>query len=127
MSKVIRYLPEIEDDEQVYVAQLMSQMTDEQAEQFAQVYRQRRKDPPLILFTALLGFVGFAGVHRFLLGQVGMGLLYFLTAGLCLIGTIVDLFNYKALTYRHNQRKADEVSILIRGALPHSDPPRRLE
>ena len=122
MSKVLRYLPELQGEEQVHVAQLLTSMTEEQAEQFAHVYRQRRKDPTLTLITDLLGLLGIAGVHRFMLGQVAMGLIYFLTAGFCFIGTIIDLFNYKSLTYRYNNGQADEVALLIRGALPGSAP-----
>lgn len=113
MAKVIKYTPELEGEEQLYVAQLMKDMTDEQAEHFANVYRQRRKDSDLILFTDLVGFLGVAGIHRFILGQVGMGLLYFLTAGFCGIGTIVDLFMHKQLTQKFNRKKADEVAYLI--------------
>lgn len=126
MAKVIRYMPELDGEEQLYVAQLMKDMTEEQAEQFAHVYRQRRKDPTITLLTALLGFFVIAGVHRFILGQIGMGLLYLFTGGLCLIGTIVDLFNYKNLTYRYNRKQADEVAFLIRGALPSQPEPPRL-
>lgn len=118
MSKVIRYLPELEGEEQLYIAHILKNLTDDQAEQFAHVYRQRRKDPTLTLITALLGFVVVSGVHRFLLGQIGMGLLYLFTAGLCFIGTIVDLFNYKSLTFRYNKIQANDVHMLIRGALP---------
>ena len=53
----------------------------------------------MILVTTILGFFGVAGVQRFLTGQIGMGLLYFFTAGLCFIGTIIDLINHKRLTY----------------------------
>jgi len=114
MAKVIKYAPELDGDEQLYVAQLMKDMTEEQAAYFANVYKERRKDPELILFTDLAGFLGFAGVHRFILGQMGMGLLYFLTVGLCGIGTIVDMFMHKQLAARYNQGKADEVADLIR-------------
>ena len=61
----------------------------------------------LILITCLLGFVIVAGIHRILLRQVGLGILYLFTAGLCLIGTIVDAINYRQLTYEHNRKVAD--------------------
>jgi TM2 domain-containing membrane protein YozV len=35
-------------------------------------------------------FLGMIGVHRFYLGHVGIGILYFLTLGLCGIGWLVD-------------------------------------
>lgn len=113
MAKVIKYTPELEGDEQLYVAQLMKDMTEAQAEHFASVYRERRKDPEVILFTDLAGFLGFAGIHRFVLGQVFLGLVYLFTLGLCGIGTIVDLFMYKQLTQRFNKKQADDVAYLI--------------
>lgn len=83
-------------------------MDDEQAGLFAQVYRARRKDSQMVLILALLGFFGFAGLHRFVLGQIGLGILYFFTLGLCWIGTIVDLVNYKSLAYEYNIKVAHE-------------------
>ena len=119
MSKVIKYLPELQGEEQLAVAQLVSDMTDEQTEQFSHVYRQRLKDATMTLMMALLGFVVVAGVHRFYLGQIGMGLAYLFTGGFCLIGTIVDLFNYRSLTDTYNETQALQVSTLIRGAFPN--------
>ena len=126
MSKVIRYLPELQGEEQLVVAQIVSDMTEEQAEQYSHVYRQRRKDPTITLMTALLGLVVVAGVHRFYLGQIGMGVAYLFTGGFCLIGTIVDLFNYRSLTDSFNEKEALQVATLIRGAFPASDEPAKL-
>ena len=121
MSKVIKYLPELEGDEQVFVAQLYRDLSKEQAEQFAHVYRRRRKDSTTTLLMAVLGFVSVAGIHRFYLGQIGMGLAYFFTVGFCLIGTIVDLVNYRSLTESFNEKQALEVAAMIRGAFPVPD------
>ena len=113
MAKLLEYLPELEGDEAAYVSQLLKQMDDETAERFAKVYRARRKDPQIILFSALAGFLGVAGVHRLIIGHIGMGLLYLLTGGLCVIGTIVDLINYKNLAFEYNRNVAQEVRSLI--------------
>jgi TM2 domain-containing membrane protein YozV len=61
----------------------------------------------------LLGFVGVAGVHRFITEQIGLGILYFFTGGLCLIGTIVDLVNYQNLAFEYNRRVAHEVAAIV--------------
>jgi len=114
MARVIDVLPEISGEEMLYVQALIKDLDDEKARSFASVYRTRRKDPQMILITTLLGFVGFAGVHRFIMGQIGMGILYFFTAGLCLIGTIVDLVNHQKLAFEHNQKIANEVLSMIR-------------
>jgi TM2 domain-containing membrane protein YozV len=114
MSNVIEYLPELEGDEQLYVADLVNDLSEEKARRFARVYRERRKDPQTILLLTLVGFVGVAGVHRFVIDEIGMGLLYFFTAGLCFLGTIVDIVNYKDVAFRYNRQQADEVLALIR-------------
>lgn len=124
MSKVIRYLPELRDDEQIQVATLFHEMSEEQAEQFARVYRQRRKDANITMIMALVCLVGFAGIHRFYLGHVGMGILYLLTWGLCGVGTVVDLLKYRELTYRYNEGQALDVAMLVKGAFPA--PPKEL-
>jgi TM2 domain-containing membrane protein YozV len=114
MAKMYEYLPELEGDEAAYVSKLMQGMDEDTARQFSGVYRARRKDPQTILLTAIIGFFGVAGVHRLLLGHIGMGILYLLTGGLCVIGTIVDLINYKNLAFEYNREVAQEVATLIR-------------
>jgi Predicted membrane protein len=114
MARVIDVLPEVSGEEMLYLQAVLKDMDDEKARTFASVYRTRRKDPQVILITALLGFVGVAGVHRFIMGQIVMGLLYLFTAGLCFIGTIVDLVNYQKLAFEYNQQVANEVLSMIR-------------
>lgn len=113
MANVIDHLPEIDGDESLYVGKLFSDLSDEQASKFSSVYRSRRKDPQTILITCLLGFFLIAGVHRLILNQIGMGILYIFTGGLCLIGTIVDLVNYKDLAFQYNREIAKEVRSYI--------------
>lgn len=113
MANVLRHLPELEGMELGYIQGLMKSMDEDQASLFAQVYRARRKDAQLILILTLVGFFGFAGLHRFILGQVGLGILYILTVGLCFIGTIVDLVNYKSLAYEYNIKVAHETMNIL--------------
>ena len=113
MARIIDVLPELTGEELVFVQSIINTMTDEQARSFANVYRNRRRDPMLLLVLTLLGFVGFAGIHRMLTDQIGMGILYFFTAGLCLIGTIVDLVNYQKMAFEYNSKVAREVATLI--------------
>ena len=40
--------------------------------------------------AAICFFFGYLGVHRFMRGDIGMGFLYLLTAGLCGIGVLID-------------------------------------
>ncbi len=113
MANVLRHLPELEGMELGYIQGLMKNMDEDQASLFAQVYRARRKDAQMILILTLIGFFGFAGLHRFILGQVGLGILYILTVGLCFIGTIVDLVNYKSLAYEYNIKVAHETMNIL--------------
>ncbi len=55
-------------------------------------------------------YIGFPvpGLQRFNLGQIGMGILYFFTAGVCFIGTIVEIVNYRTLALEYNQKMAYE-------------------
>jgi len=115
MATIFQFLPELQGRELVLVQGLTKDYSDEQIQTFANIYRSRRRDPQMILLTTLLGFVVVAGVQRFLVGQIGMGLLYLFTGGLCLIGTIVDLINYQDLTYEYNQRVATEVNAIVKG------------
>lgn len=114
MPNIFQLLPSIEGEEMTFVQSLINDMTEAQAQQFAMAYSARRKDPTTILILALVGFLGFAGIHRFILNQIGMGILYFFTAGLCFIGTIVDLVNYKKLSFEYNSKVAQQVSIMIK-------------
>lgn len=116
MPNVMQLMPSLENDEMVYVQGLVKDFSDNQAQQFANIYNSRRKDPQTILLTAILGFVVVAGVHRFILGQIGMGLLYLFTAGLCLIGTIVDLVNHKKLALEYNSNVARQVATMVRAS-----------
>ena len=113
MANVLKHLPELEGMELGYIQGILKNMNDEQAALFSQVYRARRKDSQMILILTLIGFFGFAGLHRFILGQIGLGILYLLTVGLCFIGTIVDLVNYKSLAYEFNIKVAHETLSLM--------------
>lgn len=114
MSNLIHVLPEAEGDEALYLSKLTFGLTDQELAQFVNLYRARRKDPQTILLTCLLGLIVVPGVHRFILNQVGMGILYLFTGGLCLIGTIVDLVNHKDLAFQYNRKVAQEIKMLLK-------------
>lgn len=107
--KVFEYLPELEGEESQYIGEILRDMDEKEAKLFSTLYRARRRDPVLLLILALIGLLGIAGVHRFLVGQIGMGLLYVFTGGLCLIGTIVDMINYRNFAFEYNRLKAREI------------------
>ena len=114
MANILQLMPYLEGEELMYVQQLIKDFDDEHAQQFASVYNSRRKDPTTIMILTLLGLMGIAGIQRFILNQVGMGILYFLTAGLCFIGTIIDLVNYRKPSFEYNSKEAQQVASLVK-------------
>jgi TM2 domain-containing membrane protein YozV len=115
MANVLQLIPDAEPDEMMYLHMLMEPMNDAQAGMFATIYRSRRKEPTMILLLTLVGFLGIAGINRFVLGQTAMGIVYFLTGGFCFIGVVIDLINHKKLTSEYNQKQAFEVANMMRG------------
>lgn len=102
-------IPGLDMDELSYLQSLTKDLTPEQLKTFAMLYNTERRKPDHILVGGLLGLFAVAGVQRFMVNQIGMGLVYFFTAGLCFIGTIIDLVNYKKLAFEFNQQVATKV------------------
>ena len=48
----------------------------------------------------------FAGIQRFVIDEIFMGLLYFFTGGFCGIGTIINAIRYKELAFEYNRKMA---------------------
>lgn len=65
------------------------------------------KDPNIILIISIL--LGYLGADRFMLGQIGMGLLKLLTFGFCGIWTIIDWFTISKKTKEYNLNKFNSV------------------
>ena len=95
--------PGVTAEEMFLLNQATADLNENQMRNFQMFYASKRKNPNDILIFTLLGFGLVAGVQRFVLGQIGMGLLYFFTGGLCAIGTIVDLVNHKSLANDYNR------------------------
>jgi len=57
---------------------------------FALISSVEMKDPMTLLLISI--FLGSLGVDRFMLGQVGLGIVKLLTLGLCGIWTVIDWF-----------------------------------
>jgi len=109
MKNTLKLFPELEGEELQYIDNSIKELDEEQLEIFAVTYRSRRKEPMLFLILALVGMFGFAGIHRFLAGHIGIGLLFFFTAGLCFVGTIVDMINYKTFSFEYNRKQALQI------------------
>lgn len=93
-------------DEYSFLHHASAGLNQNQMTTFMAVYNSRRKNPTDILMATLLGFLGLAGVQRFMTGQILLGLIYFLTGGFLGIGTLIDAFNYKSIANDYNRHQA---------------------
>jgi TM2 domain-containing membrane protein YozV len=105
---IIQFLYSATPEELVTINSRTKGFSNSELEQFCVIYRSKRKDPQLILILALIGLFGIAGIQRFFIGHIGMGILYFFTAGLCFVGTIIDAVNYKDLAMEYNAKMITE-------------------
>jgi TM2 domain-containing membrane protein YozV len=101
-------LPGISPEEMGYIQQAVSQLTENQQKYFYMNYTTKRKSPQDMLIFCIVGTCLVPGLQRFIVGQIGMGILYLFTGGLCLIGSIVDLVNHKTLALEYNQKMVYE-------------------
>jgi len=107
---VTHYLPELDEPERSFIEHLTAGMSHENIQQFAAAYRQVRKDPQTLRLLAIIGIVAIPGLHRFWVGQVGIGFLYLVTWGLLLFGTATDIIKYRELAFGYNRQLATRIA-----------------
>ena len=107
---VTHYLPELDEPERSFIERLTAGMSHENIQQFAAAYRQVRKDPQTLRLMAIIGIVAIPGLHRFWVGQLGIGVLYLVTWGLLLVGTIMDIVQYRDLAFNYNQQVGKRIA-----------------
>ncbi|MEO8109689.1 MAG: TM2 domain-containing protein [Ginsengibacter sp.] len=112
-ATLLRYLYDVTPEELLTINSHTQGFSDDELTNFCMIYRSKRKDPQTILLLCLLGLVFVAGIHRFVIGHTGMGILYFFTAGLCWIGTIVDAINHKDLALEYNAKMITETLSML--------------
>jgi TM2 domain-containing membrane protein YozV len=100
--------PGITPEEMGFLQQGTAELNESQKKYFYMVYSDKRKSAQDVLIFCLVGLFLVPGLQRFIVGQIGMGLLYLFTVGLCFIGSIVDLINYKSLADEYNRKMAFE-------------------
>ena len=113
-EEMLLTLPGIQPDELMVLRSLTKDMNEAQQNQFYTFYRGRRKEEQTLLLMTLVGFLGFAGIQRFVTGEIVLGILFFLTLGFCGIGTILDLINIKRMTSDYNKSQAVETANMIK-------------
>ena len=110
---ILKHLYNITPEELVTINSRTKGFGEDELLQFCTIYRSKRKDPQIILLLCLVGLFGVAGIQRFVIGHIGMGILYFFTAGLCFIGTIVDAVNHKELALEYNAQMITETLSML--------------
>ncbi|WP_263352004.1 NINE protein [Acidicapsa acidisoli] len=96
--------------------QLTEGMTEQQKFLFQAQYGAERKDRVRILVISV--FLGAFGIDRFLVGDIGLGLLKLLTGGLLGILWLVDIFLIMGRVDDFNRTKAHEIAMTIRMSGP---------
>lgn len=109
-DQMLLMLSNINMEETNYLTNLMKDRTEEEKVEFLTSYNYLRKDPMMILVCSLIGFAGVAGIQRFLVDDILMGILYLVTGGFCLIGTIIDAVRYRDIAFQYNSRVAAMVA-----------------
>lgn len=84
-----RFSGMVPEDTYVLIYKALEELPEERS---AFIYTLNLKSPNVSFGLNLLGFIGLAGMDRFYLGNVGIGLLKFLTLGGYFIWTIYDVF-----------------------------------
>jgi len=82
-------------------------MTDQQKMLFNTQYDSVRKDRGTVLILSVL--FGTLGVDRFLVGDVGMGLLKLFTAGVCGVLWLIDIFTIRTKVDEYNRKQANDI------------------
>lgn len=101
-------LPGISPEELGFLQQGTAELSESQQKYFFMIYSGKRKSPQDMLIFCIVGLFVVPGLQRFMVGQIGMGILFLFTAGLCFIGSIVDLVNHKTLAMEYNRKMAFE-------------------
>lgn len=105
-ENTILLLPYSTAEERSMIQMLLTEKSEEEKSKFMQSYILQRKDPQQILIFTLLGFLGFAGIQRFIIDEIFMGILFFITGGFCGIGTVIDAIRYKEVAFEYNRKMA---------------------
>ena len=100
---------------------LIQDLTEQQKVLFNSQFASDKKDRTLVFVLSVL--FGALGVDRFLVGDIGFGILKLLTFGGCGILWLVDLFLIWNRVDDFNRRKAAEIVATIRMTTPAAAPP----
>jgi TM2 domain-containing membrane protein YozV len=86
---------------------MMQDLNEQQRMLFMSQYDSVKKDRGTVLVLSVL--LGGMGVDRFMIGDVGMGILKLLTLGLCGILWLIDIFTIRGKVDDLNRKNANEI------------------
>ena len=78
----------------------------------SKTYVMNAKNINPLAYFCIVFFLGFFGVHRFIDGSIGTGLLYLFTVGVFGLGWIVDVLNALSLLFRNNKKRISNEDLL---------------
>ena len=105
---------EIQRSEQTYY-RVMQGLPDDKQMVFSMQFNNVKKNPTLAVVLAL--FLGGLGIHKFYLGQVGMGILYLLFSWTFIPSLVafVEAFFISGQVGKYNEKKAIEIAAMLGG------------
>lgn len=95
---------------------VLQQLPQEKQMLFMMQYNSVKKNPTTAVVLAL--FLGGLGIHKFYLGQTGLGILYLVFCWTYIPGVVgfIEAFGIAGQVARHNQQKAMEIAAMFGGA-----------
>ena len=96
-----KYYPE---DKLLFIRDSLDMMDDDR---FIVVLSVPKKDPLVVLILSI--FLGYLGIDRFFLGNMGLGVIKLITCGGCGIWTIVDWFLIMGAARNVNMQKLQTI------------------
>lgn len=101
-------------ESEVVVNQLMSQVPSDKQTLFMMQYQNVKKNPTTAVLLAL--FLGNIGIHKFYMGNTGMGILYLVFCWTFIPGFIAffEAFTISGKVGEYNERKAREIAMVIK-------------
>jgi|SRR5665213_2637324 len=94
------------------IAMMTQDLSETQKAVFQSQYQGEKKDPGVCVILALFWF------DRFWLGDIGLGILKYLTFGGCGIWGLVDLFTATGRCNDYNRQKANEIIQVLKLSQP---------
>jgi TM2 domain-containing membrane protein YozV len=91
----------------VEVQMMTKGLSEQQKMMFMSQYDSVKKDPGTLLVLSVL--FGTLGVDRFMLGDMGMGILKLFTFGGCGILWLIDIFTIKGKVNEYNRKQANQI------------------